>query len=117
MKKISMKKNLLDTHPFTDTRTEQFDIILASGEPAISGGFRLERILSFGRTTPVGEWYDQAWSEWVAVIRGMAILVYEGGASITLHSGDHLIIPSNRRHRVEYTSDDCVWLAFHYNQG
>jgi len=111
-----MKKNLFDIYPFTETHTEQFDILLEGREPAHPGGFRLERILSFGQATPEGEWYDQDWSEWVAVIRGMAILAYDNGLTVTLRPGDHLVIPPNRRHRVNFTSDDCFWLAFHYNE-
>ena len=111
-----MKKNLFDIYPFTDTRAELFDILAQGGELTAGGGFRLERILSFGQVTPEGEWYDQAWSEWVAVIRGMAILAYEEGPPVTLRAGDHLVIPPNKRHRVTFTSDDCFWLAFHYNE-
>ena len=110
-----MKKNLFELYPLSVQREEQFDILIESGQLEIPGGFRLERILSFGQTTPEGQWYDQDWAEWVAVIRGMAILAYENGETITLRMGDHLVIPPNRRHRVTFTSDDCFWLAFHYH--
>ena len=110
-----MKKNLFDLYPFAGIRTEQFDILIESGELTLPGGFRLERILSFGQTTPEGEWYDQDWSEWVAIIRGMAVLAYEDGLTVTLRAGDHLVIPPNKRHRVNFASEDCFWLAFHYN--
>ena len=112
-----MKKNLFDLYPFSDTRTEQFDVLLQAGELTFPGSFRLERILSFGQITPEGQWYDQNWSEWIAVIRGMAVLVYDDGLSVTLRAGDHLVIPPNKRHRVNFTSDDCFWLAFHFNEG
>lgn len=111
-----MKKNLFDLHPLKDTRSEQFDVLIEAGEPGFPGGFRLERILSFGQTTPEGEWYDQSWAEWVAVIRGMAVLAYADGETVTLRVGDHLVIPPGRRHRVTFTSDDCFWLAFHYSE-
>ena len=110
-----MKKNLFEIYPFTDTTIEQFDILLGGDDLSLPGSFRLERILSFGQTTPEGEWYDQAWSEWVAVLRGMAILAYDDGATVTLRPGDHLVIKPGVRHRVSYTSDDCYWLAFHFN--
>ena len=111
-----MKKNLFDLYPFTDVRREQFEILIETGGLDMPGNFRLERILSFGQTTPEGEWYDQGWTEWVAVLKGMAILAYENGESITLRAGDHLLIRPNQRHRVSFTSDDCFWLAFHYNE-
>ncbi len=106
-------KNLFDTYPFTDPTSEQFETLLEN-DFELPGGFRLERILSFGRTTPEGEWYQQEWSEWVAVIRGLATLTYDDGTTVTLRPGDHLIIRPKVRHRVSYTSDDCFWLAFHY---
>jgi hypothetical protein len=33
---------------------------------------RIERIVSTGQSTPTGEWFDQAWDEWVVVITGAA---------------------------------------------
>ncbi len=110
-----MKRNLFDFLSIRDTGGEQFDVLIEAGELGIPGGFRLERILSFGHTTPGGEWYDQSWTEWVAVIRGMAVLAYDNGETVTLRVGDHLIIPPRRRHRVTFTSDDCLWLAAHFS--
>lgn len=111
-----MKKNLFDIYPFTHTQEELFETLLGSGDPATGTGYRLERILSFGQTTPEGEWYEQGWSEWVAVVKGMAVLAYEDGTSVTLRAGDHLIIDPCVRHRVNFTSDDCFWLALHYRE-
>ena len=110
-----MKKNLFDIHPVRDTRIEHFEVLVEGGELGMPGGFRLERILSFGQTTPEGHWYDQVWTEWVAVVRGMAVLAYDNGEKVTLRVGDHLLIPPRRRHRVTYTSDDCLWLAAHFS--
>ena len=109
-------KNLFDTDSFMDTQTEQFDTLAVSGELTVPGGYRLERILSFGQATPPGEWYGQEWTEWVAVIRGTAVLAYEDGESVAFQPGDHLVIPANKRHRVTFASNDCLWLAFHYNE-
>jgi cupin 2 domain-containing protein len=111
-----VKKNLFDIEPIRDRHIEQFDLLIEGGDLRLPGGFRLERILSFGQTTGAGEWYDQPWAEWVAVIRGMAVLLFDTGESVTLRLGDHLIIPAGRRHRVTFTSDDCFWLAFHYSE-
>lgn len=110
-----MKQNLFDTQPAGDAFAEQFDMLVESGELGVPGGLRLERIQSFGQATPAGEWYDQAWAEWVAVIRGRAALAYDTGESVTLRAGDHLIIPAHHRHRIDFTSDDCLWLAMHFS--
>ncbi len=104
-----MQKNLFDLSTFADTESEQFDTLLETG------GFRLERIASFGQATPEGQWYDQAETEWVAVLRGTATLLYDDGKRVVLQSGDHLIIPPRRRHRVASASGDCLWLALHIN--
>lgn len=111
-----MKNNLFSTFVFSDAPGEQFEILLESGRLDLSGGFRLERITSFGQMTPVGKWYDQSWTEWVAVIQGAAILVYDCGKSVRLETGDHLVIPPHQKHRVAYTSEDCIWLALHCNR-
>ena len=110
-----MKRNLFDIRSVYDTRNEQFEVLVEAGELGVPGGFRLERILSFGRTTPEGQWYDQLWTEWVAVVRGTAVLVYDNGEKVTLRVGDHLVIPPRRRHRVAFTSDDRLWLAAHFS--
>jgi cupin 2 domain-containing protein len=34
-------------------------------------GARLERIVSTGQATPVGEWYDQDSDEWVVLLAGV----------------------------------------------
>jgi cupin 2 domain-containing protein len=82
-----------------------------------TSSLRLERIVSRGHTTPPGEWYDQATTEWIALMSGRAHLRFEGDAADTaLKPGDHLIIPPHRRHRVEWTDPEqpTVWLALHY---
>lgn len=78
-------------------------------------GFRLERIISTGRATPPGEWYDQEWDEWVALLQGRATLRCGEERLVRLEAGDWLLLPAHLRHRVEETSHDppCVWLALH----
>ena len=82
--------------------------VLVAGESV-----RIERILSTGQTTPVGEWYDQAEDEWVTLLQGEAELRFAEGKRHCLKAGDHLLIPAHCRHRVEYTSKSppCVWIA------
>ena len=78
--------------------------------------FQLERIVSFGRGTPPGKWYDQPADEWVILLKGSAGLLFEGQEELTvLHPGDYVHIPAHRRHRVEWTAgeQETVWLALH----
>ena len=76
---------------------------------------RIERIVSRGHRSPPGFWYDQAWDEWVLVVRGRAALQLDGGPVVELGPGDHLLIPSGTRHRVIRTDadEDTIWLAVH----
>lgn len=79
-------------------------------------GLTIERIVSTGHRTPVGQWYDQSWDEWVMLLQGQATLHYENNREfITLAAGDYLLIPAHTRHRVEWTPPDVdtVWLAIH----
>lgn len=77
----------------------------------------IERIVSKGHFTPETNWYDQAWDEWVLVLQGEAILVFEDDTHHQLTSGDYLFIPAHQRHRVSWTTPDkpTVWLAIHIN--
>jgi cupin 2 domain-containing protein len=77
---------------------------------------KIERIVSQGHITPNGQWYDQAWDEWVLLLQGQAKLSYEDGRETVMHSGDYLLIPAHIRHRVEWTQPDIetVWLAIHF---
>lgn len=83
-------------------------------ELATISGVRIERIVSNGDTTPEGEWYDQAWDEWVVVLEGDAEITFAApGEIVTLSRGDFLLIPAGRRHRVTRTAKPTVWLAIH----
>lgn len=84
---------------------------------AESGSIRIERIVSDGHTSPPGEWYDQAWDEWVLVVSGGATLLFESNAApVNLLPGDYIMIPAGRRHRVEWTdsTQKTIWLAVHF---
>ena len=79
--------------------------------------FKLERILSYGQSTPAGDWYDQEKDEWVVLLRGKAGLRFESEEKvIEMAEGDHILIPAHKKHRVEWTDDHqkTVWLALHY---
>ena len=77
------------------------------------GNIRIERIVSTGQTSG---WYDQAETEFVALLEGRAVIEFEGGGSIRMTKGDTIIIKSRERHRVSYTSSEppCVWLCVFY---
>jgi cupin 2 domain-containing protein len=90
--------------------TEEFTALLERP------GLRLERIVSTGQATPVGEWLAQDREEWVLLLRGAAGLRFEGEArSRLLAAGDYLRIPARCRHRVDWTApgEPTVWLALH----
>ena len=81
-----------------------------------SGNVRIERIVSSGQSTPVGEWYDQQQDEWVLVLTGSAGLIFENEAGVlALTAGDYVMIPARCRHRVAWTDsrEKTVWLAVH----
>jgi cupin 2 domain-containing protein len=77
----------------------------------------VERIISHGQASPPGFWFDQKHAEWVLVLQGAAVLVFEGDVDpVTLKRGDYLYIPPGARHRVAWTDPDqvTVWLAIHH---
>ena len=76
-------------------------------------GCRVERIVSHGHASARGDWYDQDGDEWVVLLAGTAALRFEGGDEVELKAGDWITIPAHRRHRVESTSTDALWLAVH----
>ena len=78
---------------------------------------KIQRIVSRASTTPENEWYGQAYTEWVLVLRGHAVLEYEGGERIELKEGDYLAIPPHARHRVDQTGPETIWLVVHLTEG
>ena len=69
---------------------------------------RIERILSRGQASPAEGWYDQAEHEWVMVLEGSGVLVFEDGRKITLNKGNFCHIPAHVRHRVSWTDPDRI---------
>jgi cupin 2 domain-containing protein len=77
----------------------------------------IERIISNGHITTAGQWYDQANDEWVILLQGQAILLFEEHQKqVTLNPGDYLLIPAHARHRVEWTVPEfsTIWVAIHF---
>jgi cupin 2 domain-containing protein len=80
-------------------------------------GLRIERIVSNGQASPPGFWYDQPQAEWVLLVQGDASISFEGEAAPRLlRAGDFLDIAAHRRHRVESTAANTLWLAVHYDR-
>jgi cupin 2 domain-containing protein len=90
---------------------EFFEVLLEN--PKI----KIERIVSHGHSSPGDFWYDQDTNEWVAVLKGSAMLVIEGESnSVVLEAGSHINLPAHTRHRVQWTdpNEDTIWLTVHY---
>lgn len=101
--------NIFDAIP-ENIDTEIFEL-LAKSETT-----RIERIISKGHKSPDSGWYDQDENEWVLVLRGEAILLFEDGTSVNMKAGDYINIPAHKKHKVEWTDPEIetVWLAVHY---
>ncbi len=80
-------------------------------------GVRIQRIVSHASSTPENEWYDQAYTEWVLVVRGHAVLEFEAGERVELKEGDYLAIAPHARHRVDETAPETIWLVVHLTAG
>lgn len=107
-----MKMNVFDSLPAKPTEEEIIEIIQQNDN------IRIERIISTGQTTPIGNWYDQDTDEWVLLISGDAEIEFENNEKIKLKAGDYIFIPRHKRHRVSYTNltEPSVWIAVHYNR-
>lgn len=79
-------------------------------------GLLIERIVSRGQRSALGQWYEQAQNEWVILLRGAACLRWDDGTEVVLTEGDYALIPALKRHRVEWTDpkQETVWLAVHF---
>ncbi|MCP5160913.1 MAG: cupin domain-containing protein [Hahellaceae bacterium] len=82
-----------------------------------AGHIRIERIVSQGHSSPASDWYDQDEHEWVMVLQGAGILLFDDGKEVALRQGDYLNIPAHVRHRVKWTDPEqvTVWLAVFYS--
>ena len=82
-------------------------------------GARIERIVSTGQATPAGQWLEQDWTEFIALLQGSAGLRIEGESTArALRPGDWLTLPAGTRHRVEWTDANAptIWLAVHVGE-
>ena len=102
-------KNLFADLP-TSSTSEHFLTLLETGY------LRVERIVSNAQSSPEGFWYDQPEDEWVLLLRGTATLQFDDENTVTLATGDSLLIPRQTKHRVANTSPDAIWLAIHHSE-
>jgi len=86
-------------------------------ELARAGGARVERIAS--RAVTDGDWYEQAWPEFVLLVEGSASLEFVDGSRRELKPGDWALLPAQCRHRVAWTdpAGETLWLAVHLPPG
>lgn len=103
--------NLLANLP--PVMTNEFVEAVATGQDV-----RIERIVSWGQTSPPGFWYDQEDDEFVLVLSGAARLEIENGRRVRLGPGDYAVLPAHCRHRVDWTdpAQPTIWLAVFYQR-
>jgi cupin 2 domain-containing protein len=103
------KSNIFELIPPT-LKDELFEEIISKN------GVKIERIVSFGHTTPQNEWYDQRRDEWVILLQGEAIISFLNDDEVRLKAGDYINIPAHKKHRVSWTKpeEESVWLAIYY---
>lgn len=93
-----------------DLKDELFEDIINTDN------LKVERIVSYGHTSPKTGWYEQQENEWVIVLKGEAILSFENSDDVKLNAGDYLNIPAFKKHKVFWTlpNAETIWLAIHY---
>ncbi|WP_299586643.1 cupin domain-containing protein [uncultured Microbulbifer sp.] len=93
-----------------DTNREHFSGIVKSKN------VRIERIVSFGQSSPEKGWYTQDEHEWVMVLSGYGDIELGSGRVVRLKKGDFLEIKAGQKHRVLATAQGIatVWLAIFY---
>lgn len=94
----------------SDIPEELFEII------SEKDNIKIERIISDGHSTPDDYWYDQDKDEFVILLKGNAVLLFENDERVDLSEGDYVVIPKHCRHKVLNTSKETktIWLAVHY---
>jgi len=77
---------------------------------------KIQRIVSYGHTSPKSGWYESKRKEWVIVLKGEAILSFEHKENVKLNAGDYINIPAFKKHKVSWTlaNAETIWLAVHY---
>ena len=104
-----MKLNNIFEKILPNCDKEIFEILLQNDN------IKIERIVSYGQTSPVGFWYDQDDNEFVLLLKGKAKIEFEN-KEVILNKGDYLLIPKHKKHRVSYTLPNrpTIWLAIFF---
>ncbi len=78
---------------------------------------RIERIVSYGQSSPDRFWYDQNWDEWVLLLQCCAELDVDG-QMVKLVPGDHVLIKAGQKHHITHTDQNqpTIGLAIHLNE-
>ncbi len=81
-----------------------------------TNNIKLERIFSQTHSSPPGFWFDQEKNEFVLLLQGSAQLSFDDGAKVILHPGDYIVIPSHKKHRIDWTNKKMktIWLTVYY---
>ena len=101
--------NIFENIP-DELKEEFFEDILVSDK------LKIERIVSYGHTSPKEGWYKQDKNEWVILLDGEAVISFKYGKDIKLEKGDYLNIPLHVEHKVSWSKPEykTVWLAIFY---
>ena len=107
--RVILKKNIFDNIP-SNIPEEIIEILIDSDQ------LKVERIISKGHVSPKDFWYDQDKNEFVILLKGSAKLLFENDEQTILSAGDYLIIPSHKKHRVDWTDPETetIWLTIFY---
>ena len=102
-------KNIFEHIP-KEIKSEVFESLVDAAN------VKIERIISKGHKSPENGWYDQNKNEWVMVLRGEAILLFENQSKIILREGDYINIEAHKKHKVDWTDPnrETIWLAIYY---
>lgn len=104
-----MESNLFEIPADLKAKSEVISTIINSKN------VRIEKIVSRASSSPKDFWYDQSESEWVCVLQGNATLkFFDKKTPLELNQGDFVLIEPHQKHRVERTSENCVWLAIFF---
>lgn len=102
------KNNIYSINPKTSNDEVFLDLLKKDN-------VHIEKILSYGQTTPIDKPYVQDHDEWVLVLEGKAKLKLQD-ENYTLNQGEYLFIPKGVQHWVTYTADPTIWLAVHFKK-
>ncbi len=109
----TLKGNIFDLSNYSFSPIEEFFETIFQNE-----NIKVERIISYGNTTPTDFWYDQDEYEFVILLKGNAILEFEKSEKISMNPGDFILIEPHQKHRVVYTSTEehTFWLTVFFKK-